>query len=157
MKEFNAVHKAHGSNPDELYIGTFDYRKFSEKYLTSPSEDPSKRVFKRDQEIVIKQNGFLLWQTKEWVGTPEKGADLICFIDGKSTKSRTGMLVHLTAPTIHASWSGNVTLEIVNLGPFHLILKEDDIIAQITVAKTTSVPQKNMRETGSVTLPKTNA
>jgi dCTP deaminase len=56
------------------------------------------------------------------VGTPEENADLICFIDGKSTRARTGLVIHLTAPTIHAGWSGKVTLEIVNLGPFHIIM-----------------------------------
>jgi dCTP deaminase len=92
-----------------------------------------------------------LWQTKEKVGTPEIGAGLICFIDGKSTRARTGILVHLTAPTIHASWSGQVTLEIANVGPFDLVLEEGDVIAQITVASVTSIPDETMKEAGSVT------
>jgi hypothetical protein len=53
------------------------------------------------------------------VGTPAVNPALICFVDGKSTRSRTGILVHLTAPTIHAGWSGKITLEIANVGPFH--------------------------------------
>ena len=77
---------------------------------------------------------------------------MVCFVDGKSTRARTGILVHMTAPTIHAAWGAwRVTLEIANLGPFHLVLKEDDSIAQIIVAKLTSVPERNMEETGSVT------
>jgi hypothetical protein len=42
-------------------------------------------------------------------------------------------------------------LEIGNLGPFNLILKEDDQIAQITVATISSIPKKTMREAGSAT------
>jgi hypothetical protein len=63
----------------------------------------------------------------------------------------------MTAPTIHAAWGAwNITLEIANLGPFHLVLKEDDVIAQITVATISSVPEKNMREAGSQTAGQTN-
>ena len=70
--------------------------------------------------------GFVLWQTKEDVGTPEDKADLICFINGKSTRARTGLVVHMTAPTIHSTWHGHVTLEIVNLGPLNIVLEEND-------------------------------
>ena len=116
-----------------------------------PPEDDKQLVFRRGNEIIIRPQGFLLWQTKEVVGTPEEGANLICFIDGKSTRARTGLLVHLTAPTIHASWSGQVTLEIANLGPFSFVLQEGDVIAQITVAQVSSIPEQNMKAAGSVT------
>ena len=46
----------------------------------------------------------------------------------------------MTAPTIHAKWAGQVTLEIANLGPFDFVLEEGDVIAQVTVARITSVP-----------------
>lgn len=146
----------HGDDP-ELPIGAFDYKKFSGIYHTAPKsikkgEKTDELVFRRGDQIVVKPGGFVLWQTKERVGTPEEGAQLICFVDGKSTKARTGIVVHMTAPTIHAAWGAwPVTLEIGNLGPFHLVLQEDDAIAQITVAKISSVPEKTMREAGSAT------
>lgn len=88
----------------------------------------------------------MLWQTLEIVGTPEENAGLICFIDGKSTRARTGLIVHLTAPTIHAGWSGKITLEIANLGPFDLKMKEfEDVVAQLTVATITSPPVERMK------------
>ncbi len=145
-----------GLHPSELRIGKFDYRRFSGKYLKSPPGGPNASVFRRGDQIIAKPHGFVLWQTKETVGTPEEGANLICFIDGKSTKARTGLLVHLTAPTIHASWSGKVTLEIANLGPFDFVLEEDDVIAQIPVAMITSVPAQNMKKAGSVTFRQMN-
>jgi dCTP deaminase len=134
-----------GLKPYELRIGKFDYREFSEEYLIPLPEDPNALVYRHGHEVVVKPHGFLLWQTREQVGTPEERADLICFIDGKSTRSRTGLLVHLTAPTIHSTWVGNVTLEIANLGPFHFVLEENDVIAQITVAMISSPPVERMK------------
>jgi dCTP deaminase len=69
---------------------------------------------------------------KEWGRRASGGAQLICFTDGKSTRARTGILVHLTAPTIHAAWRAwPITLEIVNVGRFDLALEEDDVIARL--------------------------
>lgn len=152
---YNKDQKVNGHEPLELRIGKFEYTKFAPKYLKAPTENPKDLVFRRGGQIVIKPGGFLLWQTKETVGTPETGANLICFIDGKSTRARTGILVHLTAPTIHATWSGRVTLEIANLGPFHFVLQEDDVIAQIVVSTISSVPSETMK-TGSVTYRQTD-
>jgi hypothetical protein len=43
-------------------------------------------VFRRGPEVIVKPGGFVLWQTKEKVGTPVKNPGLICFVDGKSTR-----------------------------------------------------------------------
>src|SRR5215212_5574430 len=98
------------------------------QFLVDPpnynSHDPKQLVYKNGSEIFVRTGGFLLWQTKEKVGTPPVDPWFICFVDGKSTRARAGLLVHLTAPTIQAGWSGNVTLEIANLGPFYLLLQE---------------------------------
>ncbi|MDO8794033.1 MAG: hypothetical protein Q7J25_05380 [Vicinamibacterales bacterium] len=40
----------------------------------------------------------------------------------RSSLARLGLMVHLTAPTIHAGFNGNITLEVINHGPFHLKL-----------------------------------
>jgi len=147
----------HGDVP-ELAIGTFNYKAVAGKFQKPPqtvlrSEDTLDLVFRRGNEIIVRPQGFVLWQTKERVGTPEEGAQYICFVDGKSMKARTGLVVHMTAPTIHAAWGAwPVTLEIANFGPFHLVLKEDDAIAQITVARISSVPEQSMREAGSGTV-----
>lgn len=88
----------------------------------------------------------MLWQTREAVGTPEIDPRLICFINGKSSSARSGFLVHMTAPTIHAGWWGQITLEIANLGPFDLCLAENDAISQIVVATISSPPTKKKKE-----------
>jgi dCTP deaminase len=135
-----------GNEGLELRTSQINYKNFSRKYQIPVPTEVEQLVFRRHNQIVIKPRGFLLWQTHEVVGTPEENADLICFIDGKSTRARTGLVIHLTAPTIHAGWSGKVTLEIVNLGPFHIKLQEFvDSVAQLTVSRITSPPVEKMK------------
>lgn len=124
--------------------------KFSSRYLTEApqyNEYSAELVQRRMNQVIVRTGGFLLWQTKERVGTPTDGAELICFVDGKSTRARAGIVVHLTAPTIHSSWAGKIVLEIANLGPFDIVLQEDDVIAQLTVARITSPPHRTMSQT----------
>jgi dCTP deaminase len=142
-----------GVREPEVHLAKFNWGDFSEEYLMPPpAESPEAKVCLRGPAVIIRPGGFLLWQTKEVVGTPREGAQLICFGDGKSTKARTGILVHFTAPTIHAGWHGNIVLEIANLGPFTYLLQEDDVIAQLTVATISSVPEKTQERAGSQTM-----
>ncbi len=57
----------------------------------------------------------------------------------------------MTAPTIHAGWEGKITLEIANHGPFHFVLEENDVIAQLTVAYITSTPDLKLKQSQSQT------
>lgn len=144
-----------GSHGPELHVGRFNYIQFGEEYLINPPEESSgtasELVLRRGNQIIVKPGGFLLWQTKEKVGTPSLNPGFVCFVNGKSTRARTGIVVHLTAPTIHAGWQGNITLEIANLGPFHFILQENDVIAQLTVATISSPPDETLRFSPSTT------
>jgi dCTP deaminase len=143
---------ARGSRGPEVHIGRFHYVDFARLYLMAPPADHDQPVFRRGSEIIVKPGGFLLWQTKEVVGTRSgDNPGLICFVDGKSTRARTGILVHLTAPTIHAGWHGKITLEIANVGPFHFVLEEDDVIAQLTVATISSPPDLELKTIPSQT------
>jgi dCTP deaminase len=154
MDEYRKHNEAHGHPPTEIRISSYHYGTMSRLYhMPVPPDGQDRKVFRRDRQIVVRPMGFVLWQTKEVVGTPKDEADLILFIDGKSTRTaRTGVLVHFCAPTIHAGWAGQVTLEIGNLGPFDIVLQEDDVIAQITVATVSSIPKISMERAGSTTL-----
>jgi dCTP deaminase len=134
-----------------LGVGGFDYQAFANKYtlpVQSRGADSQQRVWRDGNRIILAPGGFFLWQTREVVGTPVEDARYICFIDGKSTRARIGLLVHMTAPTIHAGWWGKVTLEIANLGPFQLALEEGDAVAQIVVAMVSSPPEKKKAANG---------
>ncbi len=154
IDKYRKHNEQHGLPPTEIRISSYHYGTMSSLYHSPVLPDgPDQKVFRKDRQIVIRPTGFVLWQTKEVVGTPKDEADLILFIDGKSTRTaRTGVLVHFTAPTIHAGWAGQVTLEIANFGPFDIVLQEDDVIAQITVATISSIPKISMEKAGSTTL-----
>jgi dCTP deaminase len=154
MEKYRTHNEQHGLPATEIRISSYHYGTMSKLYHSQvPPDGAGRKVFRRDRQIVIRPFGFVLWQTKEVVGTPKDDADLILFIDGKSTRTaRTGVLVHLTAPTIHAGWAGQVTLEIANIGPFDIVLQEDDVIAQVTVATISSIPKVSMEKSGSTTL-----
>ncbi|HUS46724.1 MAG TPA: hypothetical protein VNA25_05700 [Phycisphaerae bacterium] len=140
--------KAHGRPTLELDIARMTYGLISRKYLIAPPherEAKEESVIRRDDSVIIKPMGFVLWQTKEVIGTPEESPRYICFVNGKSTRSRTGLIVHLTAPTVHAGWNGNVTLEMTNCGPLDLVLHEGDAVAQLTVAMITCPPSLDVR------------
>lgn len=153
IDEFKRGTAAQGILSPELYLGTFDYRQFAGKFLKPIPDlkDSDKKVFKRGDQVIVRPQGFLLWTTVEMVGTPEENPQFICFVNAKSTKARTGLVVHLSAPTIHAGWKGNITLEIVNFGPFDFILQEGDSIAQLTVAKITSSTDLSLKKEKSKT------
>jgi dCTP deaminase len=64
---------------------------------------------------------FVMAVTKERVNL-KRTACLAARAEGRSSMARLGLVVHLTAPTIHAGFDGKITLEMVNFGPFHLRL-----------------------------------
>ena len=138
-----------GHPPKELHIARMNYATISRQFMVQPPhEDDAEKndlVFRRDNAVVLRPQGFVVWQTREKVGTPEEDPRYICFVNGKSTRSRTGLVVHLTAPTIHAGWSGNITLEMTNVGPLDLVLFAGDAVAQITVAKITWPPSLDIK------------
>ena len=137
--------EALGISPRELNVARMTYGTVSRQYLIEPPReadiDTEDLVFRRENAIILKPYGFVVWQTKEVAGTPIENPKYICFIDGKSTRARTGLVIHLTAPTIHAGWSGNITLEMTNCGPLDLVLHTGDAVAQLTVAEITQPPK----------------
>jgi deoxycytidine triphosphate deaminase len=152
-----------GAHGPELRLGRFNYGEFSERFLIDPPEEAQSEeerakqlVCRRGRQIIVKPGGFLIWTTRERVGTPVTNPRLIAFVNAKSTRARAGLMVHLTAPTIHAGWSGKITLEIANLGPFHFLLEENDVIAQLTVAAVTSSPDLTLKQGSSQTAGQTH-
>ncbi len=131
-----------------LRVGNLNLRAFSREFAKPVPTDPRNPVYRDGDQVIVRPGGFFLWQTREIVGTPEADSDLICFIDGRSSSARVGLTVHMTAPTIHAGWWGQITFEIANLGPFELCLAEGDAISQIVVATISSPPLKRKSQKG---------
>lgn len=76
---------------------------------------------------------FVLGITLEQIGlniVPDK----TCYaarVEGRSSFARCGLLVHFTAPTIHAGFQGRISLELINLGTFPIALYTGMPICQL--------------------------
>jgi dCTP deaminase len=62
-------------------------------------------------------------------------------VEGKSSWARFGLLIHFTAPTIHAGFDGNIALEIMNLGASPIRLRSGMAICQLIVEQVLGHPQ----------------
>lgn len=66
-------------------------------------------------------------------------------VEGRSSGARLGLMVHLTAPTIHAGFNATITLEMVNLGPFDLkLVPKKTRVCQFIFERLETVPEKEM-------------
>jgi len=63
----------------------------------------------------------------------------------------------MTAPTIHAGWEGKITLRSPIMGHSNLVLEENDVIAQLTVATISSSPDPNLKRQASQTAGQSHA
>ena len=61
-------------------------------------------------------------------------------VEGKSSLARFGLLVHFTAPTIHAGFEGHITLEMMNLGPSSIVLRQGMAVCQLILELVHGVP-----------------
>lgn len=88
-------------------------------------------------------NTFVLGQTIERIHLPMRSerACLAARVEGRSSFARCGMLVHFTAPTIHAGFEGTITLEIINLGMHPIMLYPEMEICQLIFEQVLGTPR----------------
>lgn len=99
-----------------------------------------------DDSIIIEPKNFLLALTHERIELPESSR-IAARVEGRSSLARLGLGVHVTAPTIHAGFKGNITLEITNHGVFPIKLKPGMRICQLVFEMVFGTPSAAM--TGS--------
>lgn len=90
-------------------------------------------------------NKFTLARTLEHINLPIREGRP-CFaarIEGRSTFARVGLLVHFTAPTIHAGFEGTITLEMINLAEYPISLFPGMEICQLIIEEVNSTPFTN--------------
>ena len=63
-------------------------------------------------------------------------------MEGKSSLARLGLGIHITAPTIHAGFAGQIQLEMCNFGPNEIILDVGMPICQLIFELTYGTPVK---------------
>jgi dCTP deaminase len=87
----------------------------------------------------------ILAMTRERVHL-KPGSKLAARVEGRSSLARLGLVVHLTAPTIHANFNAPITLEMINHGPFYLkLVPEKTLICQLIVETLESDPAGDIR------------
>ncbi len=88
-------------------------------------------------------NMILAW-TREFVELPYHSR-IAARVEGKSSLARLGIGVHLTAPTIHAGFSGQIRLEMVNHNRFPIKLRTAMKICQLIFEQTVGTPVRGYR------------
>jgi dCTP deaminase len=101
-----------------------------------------RKTLENEEVFVLKPGQLVLGRTHEFVGLPirETGPWLAARVEGRSSYARCGLLVHFTAPTIHAGFGGTITLEIMNFGPYSLSLSPGTPICQLIVEQVSGKP-----------------
>lgn len=106
--------------------GTRVYLDISEQDFHTTASNHSEVVKPDDDGLIVlppyaDEQYVMLCQTLQFVHfKPE--SKLAARVEGKSGGARLGLMVHMTAPTIHNTFQGTITLEMVNHGPFWLRL-----------------------------------
>lgn len=98
----------------------------------------------KKQPYPLEPQQMVLGKTMEKISLPIQ-EDRVCLaarVEGKSSYARCGLLVHFTAPTIHANFSGTITLEMINLGPIPILLYPEMPICQLIIEQVDGTPFK---------------
>ncbi|SHG89271.1 dCTP deaminase [Ferrimonas marina] len=77
-------------------------------------------VLAEDQAFFLHPGELALGITLESVTLP---ANVVGWLDGRSSLARLGLMVHVTAHRIDPGWSGNIVLEFFNSGKLPLALR----------------------------------
>ncbi|MGB7373254.1 dCTP deaminase [Pontixanthobacter sp.] len=94
--------------------------------------------------FLLQPGELVLAWTKEKVGLDLK-AKIAARVEGKSSLARFGIAVHITAPTIHAGFSGLIQLEVINHGRVPLRLRPGMKFCQLIFEQTLGTPAKGYK------------
>jgi dCTP deaminase len=117
--------------------------------ILDPSQNTASGIIREiTNSHTIPGDGFLLhpkrlmlaW-TREFVGL-DVGTRIAARVEGKSSLARLGLGVHVTAPTIHAGFKGQIQLEMVNHGGAPIRLKTGMRICQLIFETTLGTPER---------------
>jgi dCTP deaminase len=99
----------------------------------------------KDGGYALKPQQFLLGNTIETLTLPirEGRPVLAARVEGRSSFARCGLLIHFTAPTIHAGFTGTITFEIMNFGLHDIMLHPEIEIGQLIFERVDGLPRRN--------------
>ena len=90
----------------------------------------------------LEPHRLIIGKTLERITLP---SHLAARIEGKSSLARFGLSVHVTAPTVIAGFSGNLYLEMNNIGPFAIELSQGMKIGQLILERVGLPPSRGYR------------
>jgi dCTP deaminase len=98
-----------------------------------------------NEPFTLKPGMFVLGKTLERIKLPilADGPNLAARVEGRSSYARCGLLVHFTAPTIHAGFEGTITLEMMNFGKYPISLRKNSYICQLIIEEVKGTPFRN--------------
>lgn len=93
---------------------------------------------------ILEPGEFILAWTRERVMLPVSGR-LAARVEGKSSLARCGVGVHITAPTIHAGFDGQVQLEMYNHSSLRMKLLPGMKVCQLIFEMALGTPEKGYK------------
>lgn len=124
-----------------LNLAEQEYAQTAAQYLMAPTHEADGTVILPPYEKVPQ---VMLAQTRERIHLKPESR-LAARVEGRSSLARLGLMVHLTAPTIHAGFNATITLEMVNNGPFYLKLVPDQTrICQFIFERLETAPKTTL-------------
>lgn len=100
---------------------------------------------KGQRPFVIHPGEFVLGMTKEFVALPD---DITARVEGRSSLGRLGITIHSTAGYIDPGFTGNITLEITNIGSVPVLLHPEMRICQLAFETMSSPAEVDYAEKG---------
>jgi dCTP deaminase len=138
VEELQSDEPAGVERPPVVDLSKVDVRDLLRKYA-KPLPKQS------DGSFILPPQKFVLGITREYVELPRK-SKIAARVEGRSTLARLGLVVHLTAPTIHAGFSGRIVLEMCNFGNYSLRLTPNKLaICQLIFERLGRVPKGPVR------------
>jgi dCTP deaminase len=140
IKELKSIHELQREEPIGVQrpliidLSTIDIHTLLEKYA-KPVQMES------DGSYLLPPDKFVLGITREYIDLPRK-SKIAARVEGRSTLARLGLVIHLTAPTIHADFRGRIVLEMRNFGNYDLRLRPGKLhVCQLIFERLGKIPQ----------------
>jgi dCTP deaminase len=115
---------------------SFSFQNVASQYL-----EPA--VLEADGSVILVPREFVLGLTHETLNLPITSR-FAARVEGRSSLARLGLGIHVTAPTIHAGFRGNVTLEITNHGTYPIRLRPGLRVCQLIFELVFGTPSADM-------------
>jgi dCTP deaminase len=102
-----------------------------------------RRLSIQDSHYDLQPRQFVLGTTLESLSLPHEHM-LAARVEGKSTLARLGFVVHMTAPTIHCGFEGNIVLEVYNFGEYPIRLTPGMRVCQLIFERLGEAPSPEL-------------